>query len=88
MRTDYKLSYLTRLINFYREYVDALVDQGQIELALEIADSAAAACSPNGRASPARRACDRDPCASWRRNQARCFSHAGSRPRVLVACGS
>ena len=39
MRTDYKLSYLTRLIAFYREYVDALVDQGQIERALEVADS-------------------------------------------------
>ena len=39
MRTDYKLSYLTRLIDFYRVYVDALVDQGQIERALEIADS-------------------------------------------------
>jgi tetratricopeptide (TPR) repeat protein len=39
MRTDYKLSYLTRLIQFYREYVDALVDQGQIERALEVADS-------------------------------------------------
>ena len=39
MKTDYKLSYLTRLIAFYRAYVDALVDQGQIERALEIADS-------------------------------------------------
>lgn len=39
MRTDYKLSYLTRLIDFYRAYVDALVDQGQRERALEIADS-------------------------------------------------
>ena len=39
MRTDYKLSYLTRLIDFYRVYVDALVDQGQVERALEIADS-------------------------------------------------
>jgi tetratricopeptide (TPR) repeat protein len=39
IRTDYKLSYLTRLIAFYRAYVDALVDQGQIERALEVADS-------------------------------------------------
>jgi CHAT domain-containing protein len=39
MRTDYRLSYLTRLIDFYRAYVDALVDQGQTERALEIADS-------------------------------------------------
>jgi CHAT domain-containing protein len=39
IKTDYKLSYLTRLIAFYRAYVDALVDQGQIERALEVADS-------------------------------------------------
>ncbi len=39
IRTDYKLSYLTRLIDFYRAYVDLLVDQGQIERALEVADS-------------------------------------------------
>jgi CHAT domain-containing protein len=39
MKTDYKLSYLTRLIDFYRAYVDLLVDQGQVERALEIADS-------------------------------------------------
>jgi tetratricopeptide (TPR) repeat protein len=39
MKTEYKLSYLTRLIDFYRAYVDALVDQGQVERALEIADS-------------------------------------------------
>jgi CHAT domain-containing protein/tetratricopeptide (TPR) repeat protein len=39
MKTEYKLSYLTRLISFYRAYVDALVDQRRIERALEIADS-------------------------------------------------
>jgi len=39
IRTDYKLSYLTRLIDFYRAYVDALVDQGRIDRALEVADS-------------------------------------------------
>ncbi len=39
LRTDYKLSYLTRLIDFYRAYVDTLVDQGQVERALEVADS-------------------------------------------------
>jgi tetratricopeptide (TPR) repeat protein len=39
LRTDYKLSYLARLIDFYRSYVDILVDQGQVERALEIADS-------------------------------------------------
>jgi CHAT domain-containing protein len=39
MKTEYKLSYLTRLISFYREFVDALVDQNQSERALEVADS-------------------------------------------------
>jgi CHAT domain-containing protein len=39
IRTDYKLSYLTRLIEFYRVYVDALVQRGQIGRALEVADS-------------------------------------------------
>jgi tetratricopeptide (TPR) repeat protein len=39
LRTDYKLSYLARLIDFYRSYVDLLIDQGQTERALEIADS-------------------------------------------------
>jgi tetratricopeptide (TPR) repeat protein len=39
LKTDYRLSFLTELISFYRAYVDALVDQGQIERALEVADS-------------------------------------------------
>ncbi len=39
LRDDYKLSYLTELIDFYRVYVRALVDEGKIERALEIADS-------------------------------------------------
>jgi tetratricopeptide (TPR) repeat protein len=39
IQTDYKLSYLTRLIGFYRVFVDFLVDEGQIERALEVADS-------------------------------------------------
>ena len=39
LKTDYKLSFLTRLIDFYRAYVDALVDEGRIDRALEIADS-------------------------------------------------
>jgi CHAT domain-containing protein len=39
LKTDYKFSYLNRLIGLHREYVDALVDQGRIERALEIADS-------------------------------------------------
>src|SRR5262249_43811206 len=39
LRNDYKISYLTELIDFYREYVEALVTQGRIDRALEIADS-------------------------------------------------
>ncbi len=39
LKTDYKLSFLSRLIGFYQGYVGALVDQGQNERALEIADS-------------------------------------------------
>jgi CHAT domain-containing protein/tetratricopeptide (TPR) repeat protein len=39
LKTDYKLSYLGSLIQFYREYVEALIDQGMIERALEVADS-------------------------------------------------
>ena len=38
-RTDFQLTFLNRLIEFYQSYVDALVDQGQIERALEVADS-------------------------------------------------
>jgi CHAT domain-containing protein len=39
LKTDYKLSYLTSLIQFYREYADALIAQGLTERALEVADS-------------------------------------------------
>jgi CHAT domain-containing protein len=39
LKTDYKLSYLNNLIQFYREYVDALIAQGRPEHALEVADS-------------------------------------------------
>jgi CHAT domain-containing protein/tetratricopeptide (TPR) repeat protein len=42
LKTDYKLSYLTPLIHFYRAYVDVLMDAGQVERALEIADSSRA----------------------------------------------
>lgn len=38
-RTDYRLSFLTQLIEFYQDYVDALVGQGRSDRALEIADS-------------------------------------------------
>jgi CHAT domain-containing protein len=39
LKTDYKLSYLTQLISFYRAYVKVLLRQGLTERALEIADS-------------------------------------------------
>jgi CHAT domain-containing protein/Tfp pilus assembly protein PilF len=39
LKTDYKLSFLTELIRFYRSYVSMLVDEGSIERALEVADS-------------------------------------------------
>lgn len=38
-RTDYRLSFLSQLIEFYQAYVDALVGQGRSDRALEIADS-------------------------------------------------
>jgi CHAT domain-containing protein len=42
LRTDYKLSYLTQLITFYRSYVRELLAQKQFDRALEIADSSRA----------------------------------------------
>jgi CHAT domain-containing protein/tetratricopeptide (TPR) repeat protein len=39
LRTDYKLSFLSQLIRFYRNYVDALVVDGRLERALEVAES-------------------------------------------------
>jgi CHAT domain-containing protein len=39
LKTDYKLTFLTRLIRFYQEYVDALVDQGRFDRALEVSES-------------------------------------------------
>ncbi len=39
IRTDDKIQYLTRLISFYQSYVSALVAEGQVAKALEIADS-------------------------------------------------
>ena len=41
-RTEFKLPFLTRLIELYREYVDTLLSQGQIERALAVADSSRA----------------------------------------------
>ncbi|MGH9308752.1 MAG: tetratricopeptide repeat protein, partial [Vicinamibacterales bacterium] len=42
LKTDYKLTYLTRLSSVYDQYVDALVSQRQFDRALEIADSSRA----------------------------------------------
>ncbi len=39
LRTDYRISFPSRLIHFYRGYVDLLLDQGQVERALEVGDS-------------------------------------------------
>lgn len=39
LEADYRLSFLTQLIDFYRAYVDLLVQQGRSDRALEIADS-------------------------------------------------
>jgi CHAT domain-containing protein/Tfp pilus assembly protein PilF len=42
VKTDYKLSFLTQLIHFYESYVDLLVQTGQADRALEVADSSRA----------------------------------------------
>ncbi len=42
LNTEYKLPFLTRLIRFYQQYVDALVAQGDYERALAVADSSRA----------------------------------------------
>jgi CHAT domain-containing protein/Tfp pilus assembly protein PilF len=39
LQTDYRLSFLTRLLRFYQRYIDLLVDERQTERALAIADS-------------------------------------------------
>ncbi len=39
LKTEFKFSFLTQLIEFYQRYVDALVDQSRFERALEIAES-------------------------------------------------
>ena len=56
LKTEYKLSFLTRLIQFYQAYVDALVDQGRIERALEVSDSSRGRVlgERNGLAPPAK----------------------------------
>ena len=38
-KADYRVSFLTRVIAFYRDYVDFLMATGQVDRALEVADS-------------------------------------------------
>jgi CHAT domain-containing protein len=42
LRADYRISFASRLITFYRGYVEFLMDQGQVERALEVADASRA----------------------------------------------
>lgn len=39
---EYRLTFLSRLIQFHRDYVDALVEHGDVERALEVAESSRA----------------------------------------------
>ncbi len=39
LKADYRISFTSRLISFYDRYVDLLLAQGQVERALEVADS-------------------------------------------------
>ncbi len=55
LQTDYKLSYLTRLITFYQEFVQALIVQGQTDRALEVADSSRARVLEGKSETPQRR---------------------------------
>jgi CHAT domain-containing protein/tetratricopeptide (TPR) repeat protein len=56
LRADYRLSFPTRLMHFYRAYVDLLLDQGKTDRALEIADSSRGRvlAERQGAAAPAR----------------------------------
>jgi CHAT domain-containing protein len=60
LKTDYKLTFLTRLIRFYQDYVDALVDQGRFEHALEVSESSRGRVlgERNSLAPPARASAD------------------------------
>ncbi len=42
LRADYRISFASRLITFYRSYVEFLMDQGRVERALEVADASRA----------------------------------------------
>ena len=75
LKADYRVSFLTRVISFYRGYVDFLMATGQIERALEMADSS------RGRVlaeRPRRRGADH---AAPRR-------HSASAPTRAIRCSS
>ncbi|MCU1237244.1 MAG: Tetratricopeptide 2 repeat protein [Candidatus Solibacter sp.] len=56
LRTEFKLPFLTRLMRFYEQYVDTLLEQQQIEPALAVADSSRAqVLAERYEAAPARR---------------------------------
>jgi CHAT domain-containing protein/tetratricopeptide (TPR) repeat protein len=42
LKADYRLSFLTRLLGFYQQYIDLLVAQGKTDRALAVADSSRA----------------------------------------------
>jgi CHAT domain-containing protein len=42
MKSDYQITFLSELIRFYQDYVDALIDQGEWKKALVVADSSRA----------------------------------------------
>src|SRR5262249_31951454 len=39
---DYKITFLSRLISFYQDYIDALIEQNAVDRALEVAESSRA----------------------------------------------
>ena len=79
LKTDYKLSFLSELIRFYRNYVDMLVDQGAMENALEIADSSQGRVLADGHgiAPPAR--AQRPPSHASQAGRAPCSCRTGWR---------
>ena len=42
LKADYRLSFLTRLLGFYQQYIDVLIAQGKADAALAVADSSRA----------------------------------------------
>jgi CHAT domain-containing protein len=73
LKTEYKLTFLTRLIRFYQAYVDALVDQGRIERALEVSES-----------SRARTLAERNTIAQSAKASSAAFRQVASRSRTVL----